>query len=169
MVDTMEPIRYRPGEAIRWIKTGAQAIRRSANERGKEVITLGAPQNFRDVGRTVATAAGAIADLGKSAWADLKHGELESTEYVLLEQGFDMVKGASIKSIPYDRVQKIQRKGDRLVLTLDKGALSIRPHAYLVAGPIKVPVGWSRNGMEVPYELFSEELAARCGVNIEDS
>lgn len=129
----------------------------------------GAPKDMRDVGRTVANVAGAITDIGKSAWADLKHSELEGTEYVLLEHSFDIVKGAAIKSIPYERIETIRMRGDRAMLTLDRGTVSIRPHAYVVSGPIKVAVGWRRNGMEVPYELLLEELAARCGVNIEDS
>jgi hypothetical protein len=163
----MEPIRYKPGEAIRWLKLGAETIRKNANVKGKEVIHSGKPTDLRDVGHKVATAAGAIADLGKSAMADLKHDEFEATEYVLLDSGFDLVKGPTIKSIGYDRVKRIEQRGDRLVMHLEKGNVVIKPHAYLVAGSIKVPVGWRRNGMEVPYELLAEELAARCGVNIE--
>lgn len=165
----MEPIRYKTGEAIRWLKTGAQAIRKTAGEKGKQVVQSGTPKDVRDVGGRMAAAAGAVMDYGKSAWADMKHNELEHTEYVLTDGGFDVVKGSSIKSIPYDRVTKIQRRGDRVTITLDRGTVLIKPHAFIVAGGLKVPVGWTRNGMEVPYELLLEELAARCGVNIEDS
>ncbi len=164
----MEPIRYRPGEAIRWLKTGAETIRKHANARGKQVVTSGAPRDIRGAGRTVIDAAGALKDLGKSALADFRHSELEATEYVLLDSAFDVVKGGSIKSISYEQVEKIEMRGDRATLRLDnKSTLSIKPHAYLLSGSIKVPVGWTRNGMEVPYELLLEELAARCGVNIE--
>jgi hypothetical protein len=165
----MEPIRYRTGEAIRWLKTGAQSIRKDASHRSKQVIQGGAPKDVRDMGGRVAAAAEAMMDFGKSAWADFKHSELEHSEFVLTDNGFDIVKGASIKSIPYVRVEKIQRKGERVTVSLDKGSLVIKPHAHIVAGGLKVPVGWSRNGMEVPYELLAEELSARCGVNIEDS
>jgi hypothetical protein len=163
----MEPIRYRPGEAIRWLKTGAQTIRKTANERGRQVVQGGPPRDLKHAGRTVMDAAGALKDLGKSAWADMRANELEATEYVLLDQSFDIVKGGSIKSIPYSTVKEIEMRGERAMLLLDKGNLVIKPHAYLVSGSIKVPVGWSRNGMEVPYELLIEELAARCGVNID--
>jgi len=37
----------------------------------------------------------------------------------------------------------------------------------VVAGRTKVPVGWRRNGLEVPYELLIDELAARSGRSIE--
>ena len=165
----MEPIRYKTGEAIRWLKTGAEAIRKEAKDKGRQVVQPGAPKDFRDASGRVATAASAVMDFTKSAWADFKASELEHTEYVLTDEGFDIVKGASIKSIPYERVTKIQRRTDRATVTLDRGSLIIKPHAYILAGGLKVPVGWSRNGMEVPYELLLDELSARCGVNIEDS
>jgi hypothetical protein len=165
----MEPIRYKTGEAIRWLKTGAEAIRKEAKDKGRQVVQPGTPKDFRDASGRVAAAAGAVLDFGKSAWADFKAGELEHTEYVLTDEGFDIVKGSSIKSIPYERVQKIQRRSDRAILTLDRGSIVIKPHAYILAGGLKVPVGWVRNGMEVPYELLMDELSARCGVNIEDS
>jgi hypothetical protein len=56
--------------------------------------------------------------------------------------------------------------GDKLVLVLDKGSVLVKPFAYIVAGKIKVPIGWSRNGVEVPYELIIEELSARCDLQV---
>jgi hypothetical protein len=165
----MEPIRYKTGEAIRWLKTGAEAIRKDAKDKGRQVVQPGTPKDMRDAGARVSAAAGAVMDFGKSAWADFKHSELEHTEYVLTDEGFDIVKGSSIKSIPYERVEKIQRRGDRVTITLDRGSILVKPHAYILAGGLKVAVGWTRNGMEVPYELLMDELSARCGVNIEDS
>jgi hypothetical protein len=38
-----------------------------------------------------------------------------------------------------------------------------------VAGPLKVPIGWERNGLEAPYLLIVEEIAARAGVEVEAS
>jgi len=165
----MEPIRYKTGEAIRWLKTGAEAIRKEAKDKGRQAVQPGTPKDFRDAGARVASAAGAVMDFTKGAWADFKASELEHSEYVLTDEGFDIVKGTSIKSIPYERVQKIQRRADRATVTLDRGSIVIKPHAYILASGLKIPVGWSRNGMEVPYELLLDELSARCGVNIEDS
>src|SRR5579885_1906789 len=155
----MEPIRYKTGEAIRWLKTGAEATRKEARDKGRAVVQQGAPKDMRDAAGRVATVAEAFMGFGRSAWADFRHSELESTEYVLTDEGFDIVKGTSIKSIPYERVQKMQRKGDRVTITLDRGTLLIKPHAYILAGGLKVPVGWTRNGMEVPYDLLLEELS----------
>ena len=81
---------------------------------------------------------------------------------------FDVVNGGNIKTVPYDRVLAIHMKGDRTVFTLDKGVVTIKPFAYIVSGRIKVPVGWVRNGIEVPYELLTLELAARCGIEVQE-
>lgn len=163
----MEPIRYKPGEAIRWLETAAQSYRKSANKKGKDAVDPGRDRSdFKKVGANVADAAGAIFDYGRGAWADMLHRQAEASEYVLQESHFDVVKGGSIKSVEYARVKEITLKNDSITLILDKGNVGIKPYAFIVSGRVKVPVGWSRNGMEVPYELLIEELAARCGVNL---
>jgi hypothetical protein len=161
----MELVRYRPGEAIRWLETGATNIRKDAKARGRSLVrqeearTFG--QNVRDVAET-------LSDFGKSAYADLMHARAKASEYVLHEDRLEVMKGGSIKSVPYSRVKAIEFRGDRAQLLLDKGTVMIKPFAYVVAGRLRVPIGWSRNGMEVPYELLIEELAARCGVEVEE-
>jgi hypothetical protein len=163
----MEPIRYKPGEAIRWLETAADTFRKSAKHKGKDAVDPKRDRSdFKKVGASVADAAGAIYDLGKGAWADMLHRQAEASEYVLQEEHFDVVKGGSIKSVEYKRVIEISEKGDTIVVKLDKGNLTIKPYAYIVSGRVKVPVGWSRNGLEVPYELLIEELAARCNVKL---
>jgi hypothetical protein len=166
----MELVRYKPGEAIRWLETGAESIRKTAKERGIEAVRPDSSRGAaRAAGKSIASAAGALVDLGKSAWADLLHRQAEASEYVLQDRHFDVVKPGSIKNVEYERVQKIELRGDRVVLLLDRGHVTIRPYAYIVAGKVRVPIGWSRNGMEVPYELLIDELSARCGVNPEHS
>jgi hypothetical protein len=163
----MEPIRYKPGEAIRWLETAADSFRKSAKNKGKEAVDPKRDRSdFKKVGASVADAAGAIYDFGKGAWADMLHRQADASEYVLQENHFDVVKGGSIKSVEYQRVTEISIKGESVIVKLDKGSVSIKPYAYIISGRVKVPVGWSRNGMEVPYELLIEELAARCGVNV---
>ena len=120
----MELVRYRPGEAIRWLETGAENIRKGAQNKGMNLI--------------------------KQAGTDSK------------------TFSENLKTIPYDRVIAIHQRGDRTVFTLDKGTVTIKPFAYIVSGRIKVPVGWVRNGIEVPYELITLELAARCGVEVQE-
>jgi hypothetical protein len=159
----VEPIRYRPGEAIRWLQTGADDIRRSAGRKGKSIVRR---EGHRTIGKDIKQAAGALLDLGKSALADLAHSQAMASEYVLHDTSFEVVKAGSVRSYDYGSVTHIDQKADRLILALGQGSVTIKPHAYIVAGRIKVPVGWVRNGLEVPYEVLLDELAARCGVEI---
>ena len=163
----METVRYRPGEALRWLQTGADNIRKVAGERGKSVIRQTGVDQKR-LGENLKTAAGALVDLGRSAYAEALHKQAEATEYVLLPDRVDLVKGGKIESISYDSIKGVRIDGDRARLILEKGHVSIRPFAHIVAGRVKVPVGWVRNGMEVPYELLIEEIAARSRREIEE-
>ena len=159
----MEPIRYKPGEAIRWLETGAEANRKSAKQKSRDVFQSGAP-----AGTKIGQGFGAIVDFSKGAWADILHSQAEASEYVLQDDRFDVVAGNSIKTVPYAEVKKIVLKNEKATITLKRGStLAIKPYAYITAGRIKVPVGWMRNGMEVPYELLLDELSARCGLEVE--
>jgi hypothetical protein len=162
----MELVRYRPGEAIRWLQTGAENIRRDAREKGKSVVgQTGTDQ--KTFGENLKTAASAVFEFGRGAYAELKHRQAEANEFVLHDKHVDIVRNGMIKTISYDLVKSVEMQGDRGTLVLEKGTVSIKPFAHIVAGKAKVPVGWTRNGIEVPYELLIEELAARCGVDIE--
>src|SRR5688572_27610339 len=114
----MDPIRYKPGEAIRWLQTGAEQSRRTAKQKSKDMMDqTGAPGTKR-VGQGV----GALIDLGKGAWADVLHKQAEASEYVLQDDRFDVVTGNSIKSVRYADVRKMTAKGERVVITLDRGS-----------------------------------------------
>jgi hypothetical protein len=163
----MSLVRYRPGEAIKWLQAGAENMRKAATAKGRGVVRqTGVDQ--RPMGENVKTAAGAIFDFGKSAYADAVHRQAESSEYVLQPDRFDVVHGSTIRSIPYERVKQSTLSDDRARLTLDKGSLVIKPFAHIVAGRLRVPVGWNRNGMEVPFELLIQELAARCNLDLDE-
>lgn len=116
---------------------------------------------------TVKNAASAVFNMGRSAYAEMAHLRANASEFVLLEDRLDIVSGTSIKAIPYSSVKKITLKGDKAQLILEKGTYVIKPFAYVVAGPLKVPIGWERNGLETPYLLIIEELAARCQKEVE--
>jgi hypothetical protein len=116
---------------------------------------------------TVKNAASAVFNMGRSAYAEMAHLRANASEFVLLEDRLDIVSGSSIKAIPYSSVKKITLKGDKAQLILEKGTYVIKPFAYVVAGPLKVPIGWERNGLETPYLLIIEELAARCQKEVE--
>ncbi len=164
----MEPVRYQPGEAIRWLETGADAARSSAKSKAKR-LSESDPEasTFKKVGKGLKTAAGAAMDMGRGAWADLLAQRAGASEFVFLESQLDVVSGNSIRSIPYEAIRTIKQKGDRTAMTLEKGSLLIKPYAYVVAGKLRVPIGWTRNGIEVPFELIVEELSARCGVEVQ--
>jgi hypothetical protein len=162
----METIRYRPGEAIRWIQIEAERIRLDAKAQTKSATDPVTP-DFAGFQKSVKNAAGAVFNLGRSAYAEIAKMRASESEYVLLEDRFDIVRGNSLKSIMYSEVKKILIKGDKATLMLEKSAIIIKPFAQIVAGPLKVPIGWSRNGLEVPYHLIIEELSARCQLDIE--
>ena len=160
----MELVRYRPGEAIRWLETGAQDMRKSAKRQGKRLISR---EGERTISRDFRDAAGVLIDLGKSALAELSHRQAEASEFVLHDDRFESVSPAKITSVQYDQIKHLKLKGETLKVVLDSGSVTIKPHAYIVSGRIRVPVGWNRNGLEVPYETILEELSGRSGVNIE--
>lgn len=162
----MEVVRYRPGEAIRWLQTGAENQRRSAQSKGRSVVR---GSETRPLTQNLKTAASALMDLGRGTYADLMHHQAAASEFVLQDAHFDVVNGSSIKTIGYDRVKGITLKGDKAILSLDKGSVTIKPFAYIVAGRTRVPLGWVRNGTEVPFDLLVDELAARCRLEIEEA
>ena len=167
VLPSVETVRYRPGEALRWLATGADNIRKAAGERGRSVIRqTGTDQ--KKLTENLRTAAGALVDMGRSAYAEVLHRQAEAMEYVLLDDRLDLVKGGKIESIAWDTIKGVRLDGDRAQLVLAKGHVTIKPFAHLVAGRVKVPVGWTRNGMEVPYELLIEEIAARARCEIDE-
>jgi len=161
----MEVVRYRPGEAIRWLETGAREMKKSAERKGRSFVRR---EGARSVGRDVREAAGAFFDFGKSALAEFIQRQADATEYTLLDQALEIRTGSRQRTIPYADIKRlVVRNNHRVVIELDQGSVLIKPVAILVAGSLRVPVGWTRNDLEVPYELLFEELAARAGVDIE--
>lgn len=164
----MDTVRYRPGEALRWLETGADAARGSAKAKAKK-LTQNDPESsaFKKVGKGFATMAGAAFDIGMGAWAELMARRAEASEFVFLDSQLDVVSGKSIRSIPYSTIKVLRQKGDRTAVTLENGSLTIKPYAYVVAGKLRVPIGWVRNEIEVPFDLIVEELSARCGIEVQ--
>lgn len=139
-------------------------MRKNAARTGKRLIQR---EGDRNIGRDFRDAAGVLIDLGKSALAELSHRQAQASEYVFHDDRFEVITPSRITSVRYDQVKQIKLQKDALKIVLDAGQVSVRPHAYIVSGRIKVPVGWQRNGLEVPYETLLEELSGRSGVNIE--
>ncbi len=158
-------MRYKPGEAIRWLQTEAGRLKSEAKASGKAATENSV--DMHGITETVKNAASAVFNLGRSAYAEMAHLRANASEFVLLDDRMDIVSGTSIKAIPYSSVKKITLKADKASLVLEKGTFVIKPFAYVVAGPLKVPIGWERNGLETPYLLIIEELAARCNKEVE--
>jgi hypothetical protein len=160
----MELVRYKPGEAMRWLEVGASDMRKSVQRQSRSLVRR---EGDRNIGTDIKQAAGAIVTIGKSAIAELLHRQSMASEYVLHPEHFEIVRPGGAKSVRYDEVKGVRMRGDRASLILEQGAVHIKPHAYIVAGRVRVPIGWSRNGTEVPFELLIEELSARCRHEIE--
>lgn len=159
----MELVRYKPGEAIRWLQTGAEKSRKDAKSLTK---TLTLPEDATALGQNFKQAAGALAAAGRGALAELLHNQAAAMEYALSEDSFEVIRPNSTKKIRYADVKSIEGSGDRYVLNLERSAHVIKPYAYVVSGKLKVPIGWMRNEIEVPFELLLEELAARCKLEL---
>jgi tetrahydromethanopterin S-methyltransferase subunit G len=160
-----ETVRYKAGDAIRWLDMGSDSLKDSAKRQTRDVVER---KGERSIGKDIGGLFGAVVDLGKGAVADLLHRQADSNEYVLDDTTLEIRNGRGVKRIGYDQVKSIRRNNDKVKLILAQGSVEIKPYAHIVAGRIKVPVGWVRNGVEVPYDLLSVELAARVGVEIED-
>jgi len=160
----MDDVRYQPGEAVRWLQVGAEDRRRQAQRQGGSVWRR---EGERSIGKDIKQIAGALTELGRSALAEVAHRQATAAEYVLHDKEFESVEGGKVRTVRYDAILGIRVKGDKTSLIFEQGSMVIRPHAYVVAGRTKVPVGWRRNGLEVPYELLIDELAARSGRSIE--
>lgn len=160
----MDVVRYKPGEAIRWLQIAAEDLRKQAKRKGAGVVQR---EGERTIGKDIMDAAGALLGMGKSAWAELLHREAQASQYVLRDDRFDVIQGGSSRIVEYRAVTSLRQRGDRLCVILKQGSVTIKPHAYILAGRLKAPIGWERNGMEVPYETLLDELSARCGKEIE--
>ena len=158
----MPTVTYRPPDLLHWFSTGSHEALASAKRKGKAMAKGGAT-----VKENIFRAASAAADLGRGAAADLVHRQAD-TVYKLHDDHMDVRTPLSQQSVRYASVTRIQAAGkDKFSIEFDGGTLTVRPIAHLVSGRIRVPVGWMRNGIEVPYTMLLDELSAHCGLEIE--
>jgi hypothetical protein len=157
----MSVVRYKPAEVLHWFDLGSREAMARAKRRGKGAL------RECDLGKGLKEAAGAAFEFGKGALTDAVHRSVEMTEYILADDGFEVVGLGGRRRIPYSDVRDVRLLGtERAEIVHTGGSFVIKPVAHLVAGRLKVPVGWLRNGMEVPYAMLIEELAARSGVDV---
>lgn len=159
-----ELVRYRPDDAVRWLQAGAKTIRDRAVKVGEGVFKRSGERNLK---KDVFQTAGAVFDVGKSAVADLMHLSAANTEYVLSSTGFEVSKAGATRLVSYATIRRIRLSRDQVVLELEQGSITISPPAHIVAGGVRAPIGWLRNGLQVPFEVLIEEIAAHAQLRIE--
>ena len=160
-----EIVRYRVDPAVRWLEAGAQAMRSEAKAQGRDAAgSVGA--DAESVKRTFRKAAGSVRDFGRGAAAGIAHRRAESVEYVLDADRLDIVHGGAIETIPYSEMQAVELKGERATIRTKGKSAVIKPVAHLVTAGARVPLGWSRNGLDAPYLTLVEEIAARAGLAV---
>ncbi len=157
----MPPVYYKPADAIQWLEPNARP----------EVAKKKKPKETK-VEKQIADALKggfqATVDFGKGALADLTHKRVGEVFYVVHDDSFEAVTLSSHKKVPFEDVTSIIAEDkDRFRINHKNGHLTLKPLAHIVAGRLRVPIGWKRNGVEVPYILLAEEIAAHCGLEIE--
>lgn len=142
---------------------GSGTTARGAQRKGAALFRAEEP----DLKRSVRDAAGAIMGAGRSAIAQALHAHSTTVEYILHDDYLEVVGGGKTRTVPYKDIQRMVSRGDRVDLELADGAIKISPPAFISVGRVRVPIGWNRNGIDVPFDLLPDELSARCRVNIE--
>jgi hypothetical protein len=161
----MPTVTYRPPDVLHWFSTGSQEAIQSAKRKGR---ALTRPTDDGSVRKKIAQAVGVAADFSRGAAADIVHRQAAETVYRLYDTHMDVRTPLSQQRIEYGGVTAIKAHGkDRFTVEHEGGTLTVRPIAHLSAGRVRVPVGWTRNEIEVPFTMLLEELSARCGLEIE--
>jgi len=152
IADMPKPVRYRPADVLRWLELGNQTLRQSPLKPAGPDVTKAL---FEIVGKVVREGKGAIAGIAKK--------NLEGLEFLLEED--HLIAGG--RQIPYKDVRAIEaEKGGVYQISAGSSSFAIKPYAWLEIAGHKVPIGWLRDGMEVPFELLPEEIAARSALEI---
>jgi hypothetical protein len=151
----MHVVRYRPADAIRWIEVAIQSPASTIES------TAGAPETLREA---VLTAFGRWLDLGKETTAELLVRSIRATEYRLHETFLEVQGLTGAKRYPYADLHSVEfKKGDRFLFRGENAKLTVRPYAYFAISGLRIPLGWERDGLPVPYRLLAEEIALRSG------
>ena len=161
----MPTVTYRPPDVLHWFGTGSHEALASAKKKAR---ALAKPAPEATVKETILKAASLAMDFGRGAGADMVNRNAAETVYKLSDDRFSVRGPLSQQSIEYTAITAIRAEGkDRFSVDYDGGTLTVRPIAHLVSGRVRVPVGWMRNDIEVPYTMLLEELSAHCGLEIE--
>jgi hypothetical protein len=153
---------YKPPDILYWFDTGSDEALETSRRKGREFSA-----DPKDIKATLKQAAQAAAEFGRGAMADFAWRKLDEICYTLEDESFEAITLTTHRRIAYTNVTGIMAdKNDKFVIRHTEGSLVIKPVAHLSSGSVKVPIGWKRNDIEVPYLTLVEELAARSGVEI---
>ncbi|MBV6503431.1 MAG: hypothetical protein AKCLJLPJ_01503 [Fimbriimonadales bacterium] len=148
-------VRYKPADIGRWLEMGTASVRthRQATEKPAKIPAR------------ILEALGTVMSEGKSAVAAVASRQLEKFEVLLgdksLESGGRTLAYSEIKAVTAGR-------GLLYRFETDDRPFIVKPYAWLEMAGHRVPLGWLRNGIEVPYETLAEEIAARSRVPFSD-
>ena len=126
----MSSVRYKPGEAVRWLESGAADSRKSAARKTGSLVRR---EGARSLGTDVRDAAGALVDLGKSALSELMHRQATASEFMLHDDHFEVASPGRLRAVRYDAVRPIRRRGDRVNLERPLREILFADYAYLNA------------------------------------
>jgi hypothetical protein len=124
----------------------------------------------RNLGEAVKSAVSAAMRTGKAVIAEIASKRGEATEFRLHSDHFEIVSMMRNTPVNYSDVESIKKAPGtkhRYHVKTGLSEIKIAPVAWIESGPTRVPIGWERNGFEVPFTLLIEELAARCGIEVE--
>lgn len=158
---------YRPPDILHWFSSGSQEAIQSAKRKGRALSKSAGESSIR---QNIVRAASVAAELGRGAGADMVHRHAAETVYRLHDDRIAVQSPMSQESVRYEEVTSIVAHAkDKFTIEHGTGTLTIRPLAHLVSGRVRVPLGWVRNEIEVPFTMLIEEISARSGVEIESA
>lgn len=156
---------YRPPDILHWFSTGSQEAIESAMRKGRAFTKSASESTVKE---NIRRAAGVAADFGRGAAAEVLHRQAVDIVYKLHDEQMDVRNASGSHTVTYDSITSILvHPKDRFTIEHVEGTLTVRPIAHLSAGRIRVPIGWVRNEIEVPFSMLLDELSARSDVEIE--
>jgi hypothetical protein len=144
-----QPVKYKPVDIIRWIDF--------TTESHNKTHTKESP-----FPKTIKQALQKMVNLSKTTTAQVARNAIEQLEYRLYHDSLEMHSQTGFRSILYSQVTHIEiLKREAFRIRTEKETVRIKPYAWMIVANLKIPLGWRREDMEVPYHLLLEEIAAR--------
>lgn len=157
-------VRYRPSNSLSWLAEGAEAGLKKAERLTKDAVSRKSSESPKE---RIVSAGKALFEFAKSAYTEVSRSRAEAKEYALSDSDIHIISGSHDETVKFNDVKRIEVSGLNAWIRHKNGAFNIQPYAYVVAQGAKAPIGWNRDGHEVPFELLIQEIAARAGVEIE--